>query len=157
MGGYHLTVCPPAAQALASHAASTNKIFVLNLSAPFIPQFFKDPLDALAPLCDYILGNESEAAAWGAGHGLEGKSVAEIAKAIADGEKTNKKRQRIVIITQGTEPTVVAVQGEESVKEYPVHALKKEHICDTNGAGLVLSGFPQKMVYYFTIADHEMP
>lgn len=40
VGGYHLTVCAPAALALAKHAAQTDQVFMLSLAAGFIPQFF---------------------------------------------------------------------------------------------------------------------
>ncbi|KAG4034348.1 hypothetical protein MFRU_003g03170 [Monilinia fructicola] len=134
VGGYHLTVCPPAIQALAEEAAKNNKAFVFSLSAPFISQFFKEPLDATAPYWDYVIGNETEALAWAESHGVESKDIKEIAKALAALPKENKKRERVAIITQGTLPTVVAVNGQE-VKEYPVHAIDKSLINDTTGAG----------------------
>merc|ERR1712000_389527 len=64
IGGFHFTVCPPAIMELAQQAAQSNKPFVLSLSAPFIPQFFKEVVDASAPYWDYIIGNETEAAAY---------------------------------------------------------------------------------------------
>ncbi|MCJ1320199.1 adenosine kinase [Xylographa vitiligo] len=140
VGGYHLTACPPAAMALAEEAAKENKVFVINLSAPFIPQFFKEQLDSVMPYCDYVIGNETEAAAYGESHGLGGKSVSEIAVAIAGIEKVNKERKRVVVITQGTEETLVAVQGEQGVKGFKVHDILKEEICDTTGAGDAFAG-----------------
>ncbi|TGO51769.1 hypothetical protein BOTNAR_0344g00020 [Botryotinia narcissicola] len=134
VGGYHLTVCPPAIQALAEEAAKNNKTFVFSLSAPFISQFFKEPLDATAPYWDYVIGNETEALAWAESHGVESKDIKEIAKALAALPKENKKRERVAIITQGTLPTIVAVNGKD-VKEYPVHAIDKNLINDTTGAG----------------------
>ena len=133
VGGYHLTVCPPAIQALAEEAAKNNKVFVFSLSAPFIPQFFKDPLDASAPYWDYVIGNETEALAYAESHGLETKDIKEIAKHLAALPKANRKRERVAIITQGTLPTIVAAKGE--VREYTVHAIDKEMINDTTGAG----------------------
>lgn len=136
VGGYHLTVCPPAAMALAKHAAATNKIFMLGLSAGFIPQFFKDPLAEIMPYVDYLFGNENEAKAWAESQGLSNDlSIAQIAQKIAETKKVNEKRQRVVIITQGTEPTVVAVAGEKEVRQYPVHPIDSKLICDTTGAG----------------------
>lgn len=135
-----MKVCPPAIQELAKEAAAKNKPFILSLSAPFIPQFFKDPLDASAPYWDYVIGNETEAEAYAESHGLGTKDVKEIAKALANLPKENTQRKRVAIITQGTEPTVVAVQGEDAVKEYPVHAISKEQINDTNGAGDAFAG-----------------
>jgi adenosine kinase len=139
VGGYHLTVSPPAILALAQEAASKNKIFILNLSAPFIPQFFKDPLGETSPYWDYLLGNETEAEAWAKSHDLPATSTTtDIAKAIVTLPKKNKERKRYAVITQGTEPTIVAEQapdGEVVVSEYPVHAIPKDLINDTNGAG----------------------
>ena len=137
VGGYHLTVCVPAIMALAEHAAAEDKVFALGMGAPFIPEFFKEGLDQTAPYWDYVMMNETEAGAWAKGHGMEGKQedIEAIAKAIAALPKKNEKRKRVVVVTQGTEPTVVAVQGEGKTKEYPVRVVKKEEICDTNGAG----------------------
>ncbi|EGO58124.1 adenosine kinase [Neurospora tetrasperma FGSC 2508] len=140
VGGYHFTVCPPAIMELAKQAASGNKPFILSLSAPFICQFFKEPLDASAPYWDYVIGNEGEAAAYAESHGLNTTDVKEIAKALANLPKENTQRKRVAIITQGTEPTIVAIQGEDEVKEYPVHSIDPAKINDTNGAGDAFAG-----------------
>lgn len=140
VGGYHLTVCVPAAMALAEEAAAKDKIFILSLSAPFIPQFFKDQLDQTSPYWDYVIGNETEAIAFSNSHEWGTESIPEIAKKMAALPKKNTNRKRTVIITQGTDPTVVAIEGENDVKEYPVHAIGKEQINDTNGAGDAFAG-----------------
>ena len=143
VGGYHLTVCVPAILALAEEAAETDKTFMLNLSAPFIPQFFKDPLDQVLPYTDYIICNETEAEAYATAHDISDKGVPAIAKALAALPKKNSKRQRTVIITQGTDPTVVAyAKGSDNVEvnEYPVHKIEQEQINDTNGAGDAFAG-----------------
>lgn len=140
VGGYHLTVCVPAVMALAKEAAENkDKVFFMNLSAPFIPQFFKQQLEETSPYWDYVIGNETEAAAWAEAQGgdIKGKPVQEIALHMAGLKKVNEGRKRTVVITQGTEPTIVAVQGEEKVREYPVRTIGKEEIYDTNGAGYV--------------------
>jgi adenosine kinase len=139
VGGYHLTVCPDAIMVLAEECAAKDKIFMLSLSAPFIPQFFKDPLDKTAPYWDYVVGNETEALAWAESHGLETKDLKEIAMHIASLPKVNKKRERVAIVTQGTDPTIVAISGGQ-VKEYPVREIKKEEINDTTGAGDAFAG-----------------
>ncbi|KAL1587826.1 hypothetical protein WHR41_03531 [Cladosporium halotolerans] len=135
VGGYHLTVCVPAIMALAEEAAKENKPFALSLNAPFIPQFFKDPLDQTAPYWDYIVGNETEAAAYAESHDLKTTDIPTIAKHLANLPKKNTQRKRVAIITQGTEPTIVAVQGEDDVKSFPVHEINKAEIADTTGAG----------------------
>lgn len=40
----------------------------MNLSAPFIPQFFKSQVDEMMPYVDVLIGNESEAEAYAASH-----------------------------------------------------------------------------------------
>lgn len=71
VGGYHLTVCVPAIMTLAEEAAVKNKVFVMSISAPFIPQFFKEQLDQTAPYWDYVIGNETEALSYAESHDLE--------------------------------------------------------------------------------------
>jgi adenosine kinase len=140
VGGYHFTVCPPAIMELATQAATRNKPFILSLSAPFICQFFKEPLDATAPYWDYIIGNETEAATYAESHGWETTDLKEIAKKLANLPKINTQRKRVAIVTQGTDPTLVAVQGEDEVKVYPVHVIAKDEIVDTSGAGDAFAG-----------------
>jgi len=54
---------------IANHAVESNKIFAMNLSAPFIVQFFGDQLASAIQYCDFVFGNESEAAAYGEAKG----------------------------------------------------------------------------------------
>ena len=75
----------------------------------------------------------------------------EIAKALSELPKKNAQRPRVVIITQGADPTVLAVRtlifslqfmdlnrvvavlDGKSIQEFPVK--KPQEIVDTNGAG----------------------
>ncbi|KAE8833201.1 hypothetical protein HRS9139_05020 [Pyrenophora teres f. teres] len=143
VGGFHLTVCVPAIKALAEEAAAKDKQFILNLSAPFISQFFKDPLDEILPYVDILIGNETEAAAFAEAHGYETKDVKEIAKKIASLPKKNTNRPRTVVITQGTDPTIAVTSKDGSdvdVKEVSVHAITEDNTNDTNGAGDAFAG-----------------
>ncbi|KAI9721502.1 MAG: hypothetical protein M1812_002264 [Candelaria pacifica] len=143
VGGYHLTVSVPAILALAEEAAGKNKVFILSLSAPFIPEFFKDQLDQTAPYWDYVIGNETEALAYAKSHNLGTEDITSIAKSLAVLPKKNTSRPRTVIITQGTDPTIVAIgqsSGEPTVKTFPVHEIDKKEINDTNGAGDAFAG-----------------
>ncbi|KAI9826922.1 MAG: adenosine kinase [Thelocarpon impressellum] len=129
VGGYHLTVCVPAVLALAEEAAAKNK-------------FFKEPLDQTAPYWDYVIGNETEAISYADSHGLETKDIAAIARHLAALPKKNAARPRTAIITQGTDPTVVATsgEGEPTVQRFEVHAVDASEINDTNGAGDAFAG-----------------
>lgn len=69
--GFFLTVQPQTMLEVGQHAAEENKIFCLNLSAPFVIQFFKDKLMALLPYTDYLFGNEEEARIFAASMGWE--------------------------------------------------------------------------------------
>lgn len=57
--GFFLTVSPESILKVAKHASENNKIFCMNLSAPFISQFFKEPLMKVMPYVDILFGNET--------------------------------------------------------------------------------------------------
>lgn len=111
---------------------------MLGLSAPFIPQFFKKDLDEVLPYVDVVLGNESEALAYAESHDLPTKSIEEIARKIAALPKQNTVRSRTVIITQGTDPTLVVTGDAPNAESFPVYAIDAKEINDTNGAGYVI-------------------
>ncbi|KAL5476513.1 ADO1_4 [Sanghuangporus weigelae] len=122
--GYFLTHGLESILHLAKKASETAKIFVLNLSAPFITQFFKTQLD------------QPEASGQ-----PDKKDLPAVARAIALTPKSNPSRPRTVIITQGPESTIVATAADDATpKIFPVHALKDEEIVDTNGAGDAFAG-----------------
>ena len=117
-------------------------MFVLNLSAPFIPQFFKVQLEQVFPYCDFVIGNESEAAAWASAVGLANEDdIPAIAKSIATLPKLNPSRPRTVVITQGSKSTVlVSATDPDKPTTFPVNSLTDEQIVDTNGAGDAFAG-----------------
>ena len=47
--GFFLTVSPPSMLLAAKHCAENNKVFAVNLAAPFISQFFFAPLSEVIP------------------------------------------------------------------------------------------------------------
>ena len=44
---------------IAKHAAEKNKVMLMNMSAPFLCTFFKEPMLKMLPYVDYFFGNES--------------------------------------------------------------------------------------------------
>lgn len=149
--GFHLTVSPPALMKLAEHANENNKIFMLNLSAPFVVQFFKDPLMAAVPYADFVFGNESEAKEFGIAHGW-GEDVKTIALKLAKLPKNNGARSRTVVFTQGAEPTIAVYQGE--VFSFDVPKLAASEIVDTNGAGdAFVGGFVSRLALGKPLVD----
>lgn len=105
----------------------------MNLSAPFLIQFFKDQMMSVLPYTDIVFGNETEAATYAEVHNLDTKDVREIAKSIARLPKENGAKSRMVIITQGADPVVCVKDGE--VLEFAAEKLPADKIVDTNGAG----------------------
>ncbi|KAL1408158.1 adenosine kinase [Vanrija albida] len=149
--GYFLTHGIESALEVAKHASATGRTVVLNLSAPFIPQFFKVQLEDLLPHVDILIGNESEAAAYAEAAGLGDASLEQIATTLAGFSKSNASRPRLVIVTQGAESTLVASSSpsasaanlaptDANPKTYPVPKLAADKIIDTNGAGDMFAG-----------------
>lgn len=135
IGGFHLTVSPDAIVKIGQHAKETGKPVVLNLSAPFIPQFFKDALVKVLPYVTIVVANESEAASYAEAFGLtcDKTDLVAIAKEII-GNSSEKK----VVFTHGLEPTVLVTK--DSDKSFPVKPLDSSKIVDTNGAGDAFAG-----------------
>lgn len=140
--GYFLTHGVEAALELGTKSSGAGKTFTLNLSAPFIPSFFKVQLEQIIPYTDIIIGNESEAEAWANATGApDPKDLPAIARSIALLPKINPSRPRIVIFTQGAHQTILATSEPDNVpKTYNVVALKDSEIVDTNGAGDAFAG-----------------
>jgi len=151
IAGFFLTVSVESLVIVAEHALANDKTFCLNLSAPFIIDFFGDQVATALEYADYLFCNESEAAAYAKKHDL-GEDLKEVALKIAESPKKNKKRSRVVVFTQGSTATIVASEGV--VKEYAVEPLSKELLVDTNGAGdAFVGGFLSELVQSKSIEE----
>lgn len=137
IGGFHLTVSPEAIVKLGKHAQENKKPFVINFSAPFIPQFFKDALIQVLPYATHIIANETEAAAFSESF-YNGENITDL-KEIAKKIINDYNKNATVIFTHGLEPTVL-VNSDLSTKEIDVHPLETSKIVDTNGAGDAFAG-----------------
>uniref|UniRef100_A0A8C2X947 Adenosine kinase n=1 Tax=Cyclopterus lumpus TaxID=8103 RepID=A0A8C2X947_CYCLU len=149
IAGFFLTVSPESIMKVAKHASDNNKIFCMNLSAPFISQFFKEPLMKVMPYVDILFGNETCYTRFSSSQGLTGPlrtdDIAEIAKKTQNLPKENTKRQRVVVFTQGKDDTVATVG--EKVTMFPVLDIDQNDIVDTNGAGdAFVGGFLSALV-----------
>ncbi|XP_012485954.1 adenosine kinase 2 [Gossypium raimondii] len=152
IAGFFLTVSPESIQLVAEHAAAKNKVFSMNLSAPFICEFFKDAQEKALPYMDFVFGNETEARTFSKVHGWETDDVAEIALKISQWPKASGTYKRTTVITQGADPVIVAEDGK--VKQFPVILLPKEKLVDTNGAGdAFVGGFLSQLVQGKSIED----
>ena len=62
--GFFLTVSVDSMLKVAKNCAARDKTYCINLSAPFLCQFFKDQMASVLPFTDIVFGNETEAAAY---------------------------------------------------------------------------------------------
>ncbi|XP_054804238.1 adenosine kinase 2-like [Prosopis cineraria] len=146
IAGFFLTVSPESIQLVAEHAAANNKFFLMNLSAPFICEFFRDVQEKALQYVDFVFGNETEARTFAKVHGWETDKVEEIAVKISQWPKASGKHKRITVITQGADPVCVA-EEDGKVNLFPVTPLPKEKLVDTNGAGdAFVGGFLSQLV-----------
>ena len=75
-----------------------------------------------------------------------GDDIEHIAKCVAGMEKKRNDPERIVVITCGPEPVVIAV-GPNKIIKVPVKHMDAKDIIDTNGAGdAFVGGFISQMV-----------
>merc|ERR1711972_294608 len=111
--GFFITVSPESMDIASEKTVANKTTYCLNLSAPFIVQVppFRAQLEKLLPATDYLFGNETEAQAYAEAVGWETTDVEFIA----------------------TRLSLVPMRGV--VTKYPVIALPKEKLVDTNGAG----------------------
>lgn len=147
--GFFITVSPESIALCREHCATVpssdggkKKAYCMNISAPFIVQVppFKKCLTDSLPYVDFLFGNETEARAFAEAEGWATEDVAEIAKKCAALPRAEGISQpRVVVFTQGADSTVVATGngegGEPKVETFPVPAVPKSEIVDTNGAG----------------------
>jgi len=130
--GFFITVSPDTLLELGKHAAANNKPFSYNLSAPFVIQFFGEPLFKVIEYVDIVFSNESEAKVLGEKMGW-GDDLQVVATKLAATPKVNAARPRIVVFTQGADPTIVFADGKVTL--YPTPVVPSAEIVDTNGAG----------------------
>jgi len=133
--GFFITVSGESMDLASDETVKNGSIYCLNLSAPFIVQVppFRAQLEKLLPATDYLFGNETEALAYAEAVGWDSKDIEFIATRLSLVPMKGNKGPRKVVITQGADPTIVAIKG--CVTKYPVLKLKEEQLVDTNGAG----------------------
>lgn len=133
IGGFFLPVSIAAVLKLVKHAVETDKTVVMNLHATFLCKYFADPEMNLMQYIDVLFGNGDEATEFSNLMNFNTSDIKEMAAKTSQLPKLNKSRERIVVFTQGRDPTIVAQGG--LVNEYKITPVKHELIKDTNGCG----------------------
>lgn len=142
ISGFFLTVSPTTIMSIAKIAHDRSKPFIMNLSAPFISQFFKDPLMEVLPFVDILFGNEAEALTFSKEQNFGTENLKEIGQKLT---KFNSNKTRVVILTQGHDP--VLLFDNDKITEFPVVELTESEIVDTNGAGdAFVGGFLSQLI-----------
>jgi len=150
--GFFLTHSANVVQRLGKHCKENNKTFLMNLSAPFLTQYFWDKMEPALKNTDVVFGNESEAAALGEKLGW-GSDLEVIAKKLAEEfPKENASGKRLVIFTQGSKQTIVYENGE--IKKFSPVSISPDEIVDTNGAGdCFVGGFLSRFIQEKSLAE----
>ena len=89
----------------------TCRPFAFNLSSAYVCTEFKDLMRQIIEYADFVFCNRAEARAFACAQRLPADSVADIARLVASLPKKNGSRSRIVVITNGSQPTVVFENG----------------------------------------------
>ena len=110
------------------------KIFCFNLSAPFVSLCYSERLAEILPLIDVLFANESEITSYAQSRSWTDDDIRVIiSKLLA--ESSGRKKQRLVIITQGAGPVLVGDTVNNNIHEFPAPLMDPDEIVDTNGAG----------------------
>merc|ERR1712060_245200 len=116
--GFFITVSTDSMSLAAKEAASSGAKYCLNLSAPFLMQVppFKAFIVEILPSVDYLFCNETEARTYAETEGWETTDVSFIATRLSL-IPSSKGSKRTVVITQGADPTLVAINGHVTEHE----------------------------------------
>jgi len=130
--GFWLTVCPEGMQKMAAYCKENDRKYCLNISAPFLAEFFIEPMKKVLENTDILFGNEDECEALAKALSVKSEDNVERAKAFSK-HCRKEGNYRTVVITQGLDPVIIA--NGDNVNQYSVPPVEKEKIVDTNGAG----------------------
>ena len=133
IGGFFLPVSMEAVIKLVQHAAENNKTVIMNLHATFLCQYFADSDAELLKYVDVLFGNGDEAAEFAKLMAFGTSDTKEMALKTALLPKLNNSKDRIVVFTQGRDPTVVAIGNK--VTQHEIDPVDPSLIKDTNGCG----------------------
>lgn len=132
--GFTLTLDIAYVLQVAEAARAVGGQFTMNLSAPFLLQFFTENFNKAVPYIDILFGNEVEAKTLADVMKWDLSDTAEIAKKAATELPYTGTRDRLVVFTQGSDRTVYATRSG-TTGSVTVPPVPQEKIIDLNAAG----------------------
>eukprot|EP00759_Apiculatamorpha_spiralis_P052866 PhF_6_TR603/c3_g1_i2/m.738/K00856/E2.7.1.20, ADK; adenosine kinase len=142
--GFFLRTAPDLCFDIASNSADC-RVVSLNLSAPFVVQFFTDLVKDFLPSTGLVFGNKDELLTFSRKMGWTPSNEAEwgeedhitaLKKMQAmdlNGLSVHGHKKRLIFITDGADAVYVAT--DEGVSRHEVPMIDEEDIVDTNGCG----------------------
>nr|2XTB_A Chain A, Adenosine Kinase [Trypanosoma brucei rhodesiense]3OTX_A Chain A, Adenosine kinase, putative [Trypanosoma brucei]3OTX_B Chain B, Adenosine kinase, putative [Trypanosoma brucei] len=136
--GFTLTVDVNHVLQACRKAREVDGLFMINLSAPFIMQFFSAQLGEVLPYTDIIVANRHEAKEFANMMKWDTDCVEEIARRAVSEVPYTGTKGRVVVFTRDIESTVLATK--DGVETVPVPQLDQDKVIDMNGAGDAFMG-----------------
>jgi adenosine kinase len=117
-----------------------NTILSIGLASEHIVRDNCESLLSLMPYFDLIFCNKIEIETFKNCLNKSHMDNFDFLKELMQMDKMNKNKQRVIVMTQSTEDTIIAVNNFNDTNDVelitvPVNAIEKAHIVDTNGAG----------------------
>lgn len=102
--------------------------------------FFKDQIAAILPYVSIIVGNEDEGTAFGKAFLPSSSPFKDLETSLPALAASATSKPVTVVVTQGSDPTLVVEAAKGELEKYPVLKVAPEEIVDTNGAGDAFAG-----------------
>ncbi len=144
--GYFATTSVEAMLKVAKYAVEAEKVFSINLSAPFVCKHFSESLLKIYEYSELVFGNHTEVAAfsvmmgWSKDDNIDLPAVAQRMAGEMQFRGPKSHRGRTVVITQGPGPVIVAQSPDAKPKVFEVDTIDEKDIVDTDGAGDAFAG-----------------
>jgi len=151
--GYFLQVSCDTVYYVFDYCQQNSKITCFNLSAPFICEQSNDKILKILPWVDFLFANQTELLAFAKINHIEDLTLQQIIHKIVHWNKISPKKERIVIITNGSLSTYVGITGQETI-QILVDPLPIQDIVDTTGAGdAFVGGFLSQLIQNKSIEE----
>jgi len=102
--------------------------------------FFKEQIATVLPYISIIIGNEEEGTAFGKAFLPSSSPFKDLETSLPTLAASATSQPVTLVITQGSDPTLVVEAGKSELQKYPVLKVATEEIVDTNGAGDAFAG-----------------